>query len=218
MKKKLVLGLAVMALTVINIGTVFAASNWKQDGAKWKYEIFNGYYLSQDNIQSSNYKLYEIFNGYYLSNQWKKIGNTWYHFDNNGYMQTGWIQDGGKWYYLRSDGAMHIGWWQEHEKWYYLGNDGVMQTGVVQENGTWYYLESDGVFSSILKGLGTAKVIDTPTLRLRKAPDVEAPTLAFIAEGCEYLALEETDNGFIKLQVSNDLVGYSMSEFLQIIK
>ena len=35
---------------------------------------------------------YQNADGSYPKNQWKTIGNKWYHFDATGYMQTGWMQ------------------------------------------------------------------------------------------------------------------------------
>lgn len=42
-------------------------------------------------------------------NSWRKIDNTWYHFNESDVMDVGWITDNSKTYYLDSSGAMLSG-------------------------------------------------------------------------------------------------------------
>ncbi|MDO4608120.1 MAG: hypothetical protein Q4B40_02880 [Clostridia bacterium] len=102
-------------------------TEWKRIGDKWKYQLSDGTYITQ---------------------QWAKIKNVWYYFDADGWMQTGWIKTGGRWYYLNSSGAMQTGWVKVSGKWYYLNASGAMQTGWQKVAGKWYYLNSSGAMQT----------------------------------------------------------------------
>lgn len=110
-------------------------------------------------VQVGNRWRYQLANGSYVTNQWYQVANRWYHFDSAGYMQTGWFRDtDGKRYYLHdTEGYMMVKWVYTGGKWYYMDEHGVMQTGMVfmhdtsstfgfRDSGELYYTNLDVPF------------------------------------------------------------------------
>ena len=110
-------------------------------------------------VQVGNRWRYQLANGSYVTNQWYQVANRWYHFDSAGYMQTGWFRDtDGKRYYLHdTEGYMMVKWVYTGRKWYYMDEHGVMQTGMVfmhdtsstfgfRDSGELYYTDLDVPF------------------------------------------------------------------------
>ncbi len=101
------------------------------------------YQLKKGWIRDSKGWWYRNANGSYPKNQWKRIGDDWYHFDKYGYMQTGWQKISGKWYYFDEDGEMETGWEKIGNKYYYFDRNGALQTNKwigrhhVNANGVW---------------------------------------------------------------------------------
>lgn len=98
------------------------------------------------------------------------------------------------------------------------------------EGGEWYQIQSGSVNGYIkaqyfitgsqaeakAKSVGKeyATVSGTPTLRLRESPDLESKTLTLLAEGANYVVLEETGD-FVKLAVDSDLEGYVFKDYIK---
>ena len=78
MKKILIL----LCIVIMTCCPIFA-SQWIQEGTKWKYEK----------------------NGRILKDEWQFIDNKYYHFDEFGYMQTGLVDINGSVYYFLDDGV-----------------------------------------------------------------------------------------------------------------
>lgn len=102
------------------------------------HEKYTDLRRAQGWVQVGNRWRYQLENGSYVTNQWYQVSNRWYHFDSMGYMQTGWFQDtDGKRYYLHdTEGYMMVGWVYSGGKWYYMDGSGVMQTGMVYMHDT----------------------------------------------------------------------------------
>ena len=77
--KKILVSLCIVIMTCCPI----FASQWIQEGTKWKYEK----------------------NGRILKNEWQFIDSKYYHFDDQGYMQTGLVDIEGSVYYFLPDGV-----------------------------------------------------------------------------------------------------------------
>ncbi len=122
-------------------------TDWKQIGDKWKYQLSDGTYVTQQWAKIKNVWYYFDADGW-MQTGWQKIDNVWYYLNNSGAMQTGWVKLGGKWYYLNSSGAMQTGWQKIGGVWYYLNTSGAMQTGWQKVAGKWYYLNSSGAMQT----------------------------------------------------------------------
>lgn len=97
------------------------------------------------------------------------------------------------------------------------------------EGGKWYKIKSGSVTGYIkaeyfvtgaeaetkAKQVGTqyGTVVGTPTLRLRKSPDLTSQTLTLLAEGAHYVVLEEQGD-FLKVAVDSDLEGYVFKDYM----
>lgn len=99
------------------------------------------------------------------------------------------------------------------------------------EGGEWYQIQSGSVngyikaeyfitgteAESVARQVGKvyATVVNTPSLRLREAPDANSKTLTLLAKGARYVVAEEK-NGFVKLAVDSDLEGYVSNDYIKI--
>lgn len=106
----------------------------------------------------------------------------------------------------------------------------TIQASVNGEGGEWYQIQSGSVNGYIkaqyfitgsqaeakAKSIGReyATVVGTPTLRLRESPDLNSKTLTLLAEGANYVVVEETGD-FIKLAVDSDLEGYVFKDYIK---
>ncbi|MBS6956348.1 MAG: C40 family peptidase [Enterocloster asparagiformis] len=98
------------------------------------------------------------------------------------------------------------------------------------EGGKWYKIKSGSVTGYIkaeyfvtgaeaetrAKQVGTqyGTVVGTPTLRLRKSPDLTSQTLTLLSEGAHYVVLEEQGD-FLKVAVDSDLEGYVFKDYMK---
>ena len=91
----------------------------------------------------------------------------------------------------------------EGGKWYKIKSGSV--TGYIKAE----YFVTGAEAESKAKQVGTryGTVVGTPTLRLRKSPDLTSQTLTLLAEGAHYVVLEEQGD-FLKVAVDSDLEGY----------
>lgn len=99
----------------------------------------------------------------------------------------------------------------EGGKWYKIRSGSV--TGYIKAD----YFVTGAEAESKAKQVGTryGTVVGTPTLRLRKSPDLTSQTLTLLAEGAHYVVLEEQGD-FLKVAVDSDLEGYVLLSLIHI--
>ncbi len=97
----------------------------------------------------------------------------------------------------------------EGGKWYKIRSGSV--TGYIKAD----YFVTGAEAESKAKQVGTryGTVVGTPTLRLRKSPDLTSQTLTLLAEGAHYVVLEEQGD-FLKVAVDSDLEGYVFKDYM----
>lgn len=97
----------------------------------------------------------------------------------------------------------------EGGKWYKIRSGSV--TGYIKAE----YFVTGAEAESKAKQVGTryGTVVGTPTLRLRKSPDLTSQTLTLLAEGAHYVVLEEQGD-FLKVAVDSDLEGYVFKDYM----
>lgn len=90
----------------------------------------------------------------------------------------------------------------EGGKWYKIKSGSV--TGYIKAE----YFVTGAEAETVAKKVGTqyGTVVGTPTLRLRKSPDLTSQTLTLLSEGAHYVVLEEQGD-FLKVAVDSDLEG-----------
>lgn len=103
---------------------------------------------------------------------WKKISDTWYHFnescemtcnafakDSIGWLYLGsdgkpvsgkWIRDDGEWYYIKKNGYMAAKEWaKDSTGWMWMDAGGMITKDKwIKYNGEWYYLKPDGYMAA----------------------------------------------------------------------
>lgn len=98
------------------------------------------------------------------------------------------------------------------------------------EGGKWYKIQSGSVTGYIkadyfvtgqqaeskAKEVGTTygTIVNTPSLRLRKNPDLTSQTLTLLSEGAHYVVTGQ-EGDFLKVAVDNDLEGYVFKEYMK---
>lgn len=98
------------------------------------------------------------------------------------------------------------------------------------EGGKWYKIQSGSVTGYIkadyfvtgqqaeskAREVGTTygTIVNTPSLRLRKNPDLTSQTLTLLSEGAHYVVTGE-EGDFLKVAVDNDLEGYVFKEYMK---
>ena len=98
----------------------------------------------------------------------------------------------------------------EGGKWYKFKSGTV--TGYIKAE----YFVTGAQAETVAKKVGTqyGTVVGTPTLRLRKSPDLTSQTLTLLSEGAHYVVLEEQGD-FLKVAVDSDLEGYVYKEYMK---
>jgi len=110
---------------------VFSASGewigtWEKDGKGWWLQYTNGKYPA---------------------NEWKKIGDNWYHFNSYGYMDIGWQKISGIWYYFKSNGIMVTGEIYIDGRYYVFSDTGAWIGTWMKNDAGWWLKYTDGSYA-----------------------------------------------------------------------
>ena len=129
-----------------------------------------------------------------------------------------WIKDKGTWYWLKSGGPMASNEWiKDKGTWYWLKSSGAMACSELLEiDDTWYRFRASGAMSteSIFK---IGKVKECDYLNIRSGSGTSYDVLGKIYTN-EYIEiLEQSSNGWYKIQTGNDITGWVSSKYITVV-